>query len=96
VRVLTVNLDDRADRVLGDLESKTGLPAGALLSLSLSLTQWTYQQRVGDRAIATLNEANHSYRVLDLAAVCPNLEIAAKAERAKAEQAKLMPRVTAA
>jgi len=82
MRTITATLDDRADHVLRDLETKTGLSTGSLLSLSLSLAQWTYQQRVGDRVIATLNEANNSYRILDVAAVCQKFEAAAEAERA--------------
>ena len=95
MRIISLTLDDRADQVLADLESKTGLPPAVLFSLSLSLTQWTYQQRVHDRVIATLDESRRSYRVLDLRAICRSLEMAAKAERTKAEQVLQQPAAAA-
>jgi hypothetical protein len=87
VRTISVTLDDRADQVLQDLESKTGLPVGALFSFSLSLGEWAFQQRVQDRQLATLDADSLSYRILDLAASCQELEVAAARERAKERKA---------
>jgi hypothetical protein len=65
----TINLDEAASAALQELKSGTGLESAELFSAGLSLALWAFRQQKQRRAVATLDEQDCTYKVLDLKAV---------------------------
>jgi hypothetical protein len=79
---IQLELDELGKEQLYELERVTGLKTHTdLFNAALTLLEWSIQQRVEGRIIASLDEKNMNYKELQM----PALEYAARAVKSQAQ-----------
>ena len=67
--IFSLELDESASEALSKLEVLTGMSRSRIFSYALTLMLWAFGQRSAGRIVASVDEAGHTYRQLEIAAL---------------------------